>query len=42
MIVTNKILIIVTNSDLFEKVGYRTGLWYSELVEIWDDAEEAG
>lgn len=42
MIVTNKILIIVTNSDLFEKVGYRTGLWLSELVEFWDVAEEAG
>ncbi len=42
MIVTSKILIIVTNSDLFEKVGYRTGLWLSELVEFWDIAEEAG
>ena len=42
MTATNKILIIVTNSDLFEKVGYRTGLWLSELVEFWDVAEEAG
>jgi putative intracellular protease/amidase len=41
MTATNKIL-IVTNSDLFEKVGYRTGLWLSELVEFWDIAEEAG
>ncbi len=32
----------VTNSDQFEKVGYRTGLWLSELVEFWDVAEEAG
>ena len=42
MTATNRILIIVTNSDLFEKVGYRTGLWLSELVEFWDVAEEAG
>ncbi len=39
---TNRILIIATNSELFEKVGYRTGLWLSELVEFWDVAEEAG
>lgn len=42
MSATNRILIIVTNSDQFEKVGYRTGLWLSELVEFWDVAEEAG
>ncbi|MGY0498230.1 type 1 glutamine amidotransferase domain-containing protein [Nocardia sp. FBN12] len=39
---TNKILIIVTNADQFEKVGFRTGLWLSELTHFWDVAEEAG
>lgn len=39
---TKKILIIVTNADQFEKVGYRTGLWLGELVEFWEVAEEAG
>lgn len=39
---TSKILIIVTNADQFEKVGYRTGLWLGELVEFWEVAEEAG
>ncbi|MDQ6703350.1 MAG: type 1 glutamine amidotransferase domain-containing protein [Pseudomonadota bacterium] len=39
---TRRILIIVTNADQFEKVGYRTGLWLGELVEFWEVAEEAG
>lgn len=39
---TNRILIIVTNVGEYEKVGYRTGLWLSELTHFWDVAEEAG
>lgn len=39
---TNRILIIVTNAGEFEKVGYRTGLWFSELTHFWDVAEESG
>lgn len=39
---TNKILIIVTNADEFEKVGFRTGLWLGELIHFWEVAEEAG
>lgn len=39
---TNRILIIATNVDEFEKVGFRTGLWLSELTHFWDVAEEAG
>ncbi|MBA4142789.1 MAG: type 1 glutamine amidotransferase domain-containing protein [Nitrosospira sp.] len=42
MTATNKILIIVTNADEFEKVGFRTGLWLSELTHFWEVAEEAG
>ncbi|PRG24550.1 type 1 glutamine amidotransferase domain-containing protein [Burkholderia multivorans] len=42
MVATNRILIIVTNADVFEKVGFRTGLWLGELVEFWEVAEEAG
>lgn len=42
MIRTNKILIIVTNASEFEKVGFRTGLWFSELTHFWDVAEDAG
>lgn len=38
----SKILIIVTNVDQYEKVGYRTGLWFSELVHFYDVAEAAG
>lgn len=37
-----RILIIVTNVPEYEKVGYRTGLWLSELTHFWDVAEEAG
>ena len=40
--VTDRILIIVTNSGEFEKVGWRTGLWLSELTHFSDVAEEAG
>jgi putative intracellular protease/amidase len=39
---TNKILIIVTNVDEYEKAGYRTGLWLGELTHFYDVAEEAG
>lgn len=39
---TNRILIIVTNTGEFEKVGWRTGLWLGELTHFWDVAEEAG
>lgn len=38
----NRILIVVTNADEFEKAGYRTGLWLSELTHFWDVAQEAG
>ena len=38
---TNRILIIVTNADQFQKVGWRTGLWFGELTHFWDAAEEA-
>lgn len=39
---THRILIIVTNTSEFQKVGFRTGLWLSELTHFWDVAEEAG
>lgn len=39
---TKKILIIVTNTELFETAGFRTGLWLGELVEFWEVAEDAG
>src|SRR3954468_23588543 len=39
---TNKILVIATNADQFQKVGFRTGLWLSELTEFWDIVERAG
>lgn len=38
----NRILIVVTNADEFQKVGWRTGLWFGELTHFWDVAEEAG
>ena len=38
----NKILVIVTNADEFEKVGFRTGLWLSELTHFCDVAQESG
>lgn len=39
---TNRILVIVTNVSEYEKVGYRTGLWLSELTHFLDVVEEAG
>ena len=39
---TNRILIIVTNADSFQKLGWRTGLWFGELTHFWDVAEQAG
>jgi putative intracellular protease/amidase len=39
---TNRILIVVTNVGEYQKVGYRTGLWLSELTHFWDVAEKAG
>lgn len=39
---SKKVLIVVTNSAEFEKVGYRTGLWLSELTHFWDVLEKAG
>ena len=42
MTATKKILIVVTNDDEFEKVGFRTGLWLSELIHFWDVAADAG
>jgi putative intracellular protease/amidase len=37
-----KLLTVVTSADQYEKVGYRTGLWLSELIHFIDVAEEAG
>lgn len=39
---SQRILVVVTNVDQFEKVGFRTGLWLGELVHFWDVLEEAG
>ncbi|MGW1270702.1 type 1 glutamine amidotransferase domain-containing protein [Streptomyces sp. NPDC002491] len=39
---TKRILIIVTSTGEYEKVGYRTGLWLGELTHFYDFAEEAG
>lgn len=39
---TNRILIVVTNADKFQKLGWRTGLWFGELTHFWDVAREAG
>lgn len=39
---SKKVLIVVTNTKEFEKVGYRTGLWLSELTHFWDVLEKAG
>lgn len=39
---SKRILIIVSNTQEYEKVGYRTGLWLSELTHFWDVAETAG
>lgn len=37
----NKILVVVTNTQEYQKVGYRTGLWLSELTHFWDVMEAA-
>lgn len=42
MTIPKKVLIVVTNTAEFEKVGYRTGLWLSELTHFWDVMEKAG
>ncbi|MEW2401836.1 type 1 glutamine amidotransferase domain-containing protein [Streptomyces sp. NPDC046862] len=39
---TNRILVIVTSSGEYQKVGYRTGLWLGELTHFYDVAEQAG
>lgn len=39
---TNRILVIVTNVGEYKKVGYRTGLWLSELTHFLDVVEDAG
>lgn len=39
---SQRILVVVTNVDQFEKVGFRTGLWLGELVHFLDVLEEAG
>ena len=39
---TNRILVIVTNTDEFKNAGYRTGLWLSELTHFLDVVEESG
>lgn len=39
---SKKVLIVVSNTAEFEKVGYRTGLWLSELTHFWDVLEKAG
>jgi hypothetical protein len=36
---TNRILVIVTNVGEYENVGYRTGLWLSELTHFLDVVE---
>lgn len=36
------ILIVVTNVDQYEKAGYRTGLWLSELTHFYDVVTAAG
>jgi putative intracellular protease/amidase len=38
----NKMLVIVTNADEFEKVGFRTGLWLGELTHFCDVVQESG
>ena len=39
---TDRILVIVTNTDEFKNAGYRTGLWLSELTHFLDAVEDAG
>ena len=42
MVGKEKILIVVTNVSEYELVGFRTGLWLSELTHFWDVVGEAG
>ncbi len=42
MTARNRVLIVATNVDGFDKAGYRTGLWLGELTEFYDVAEAAG
>lgn len=39
---TGNILIVVTNVDQYEIVGFRTGLWLGELTHFWDAVTEHG
>jgi putative intracellular protease/amidase len=39
---TGKILIVVTNVDQYDRVGFRTGLWLGELTHFWDAVDEQG
>lgn len=39
---TGKILIVVTNIDQYDRVGFRTGLWLGELTHFLDAVEEDG
>lgn len=39
---TNKILVVVTNTREYEKAGYRTGLWLSELTHFYDHVRRQG
>lgn len=39
---TGRILIVVTNVDQYDRVGFRTGLWLGELTHFWDAVEERG
>lgn len=39
---TGNILIVVTNVDQYDRVGFRTGLWLGELTHFWDAVEEQG
>lgn len=39
---TKKVLVVVTSTGEYEKVGYRTGLWLGELTHFDDVLTEAG
>jgi putative intracellular protease/amidase len=39
---TGKTLIVVTNVDQYDRVGFRTGLWLGELTHFLDAVEEQG
>jgi len=39
---SNKILIVTTNVDSFDDVGFKTGLWLGELVHFWQVIKEGG